>query len=69
MIDNQPWGLLGQYGDVHLIRAYHFTDPKPVREASDHRMREIRVNTSVKWRPHDTSTIIFQDVTPLGPRR
>ena len=69
MLGTDVWGLLGYYGVSHLIRAYSFSEPRPAKDPSDHRLREIRVDTSVKWKPRDSSTIIFQDVPPLGPRR
>ncbi len=68
MIGKDEWGLLGYYGPVHFIRAYGFSTPKPAKDPSDHRLREIRVDTSVKWRPLDFSTISFHDVPALGPR-
>lgn len=69
MIGKEVWGILGYYGSVHLIRAYGFSTPKPAKDPSDHRLREIRVERSVKWQPREVGTINFQDIPSLGPRR
>lgn len=66
-IGQEDWFLLGHYGKKHALRFLSSTKPKDARDPSDHRLREITLEGSVKWRPKDPAKINIEDIPPLGP--
>lgn len=68
-LGQEQWFLLSHFGDRHLIRCVSVKSTRDVKDPSDHRLREILVETSVKWRPRDPAKIVIRDLPPLGPKR
>ncbi len=67
-IGQDQWFLLGHYGDRHYLRFIGWQKPKDAKDPSDHRLREMIVWGSVKWRPREAAKLIIKDLPPLGPR-
>lgn len=61
------WYLLSpRFGSKHVFRYISSGKEKNVPEPSGHRVREMTVEGSVKWRPKDSSKLIITDIPPLG---
>jgi len=65
-IGQELWYLLSYHGNKHRIRFIGGWKPRNVKDPSDHGVREVILEGSVKWRPRDPK-ITIQNVTPLGP--
>lgn len=68
-IGQQQWFLLSYYGSKQIIRFIGVWKPRDVKDPSNHGVREVTLEGSVKWRPKDPAKIRIEDVPPLGPRR
>jgi hypothetical protein len=68
-LGNEQWFSLSYFGVKHVIRFLHGSMPRDVPDPSGHRLREMVIDTQVKWRPRDTSRVVITDVSPLGARK
>jgi hypothetical protein len=68
-LGSEQWFLLSYYGSRHVIRFITASKVQPAKDPSDHRLRQIVVEGTVKWRPRDPSTIVIRDLPPLGARK
>ena len=66
---NEPWFLLSHFGTKHVIRCISSSQPKMVKDPSDHRSQEIVLEGNVKWKPRDTTKLDISLVPPLGPAK
>lgn len=68
-LERETWFLLCQYGDRHVLRYISRGDEKRKPDPSGHRLNEVVLKGSVKWRPYDTSQIDLTTIPALGPTR
>ena len=64
-VGNENWFSLGSFGKKHLIRAIDCSKPRDISEPSGHRLREIAVVGSVKWKPKEPVTLDITEVKPF----
>ncbi len=68
-IGKETWFDLSRYGDKHVFRFYTESSKNRVSEPSGHKIFEMVVKGSVKWKPRDPSTLNLQNIEPLGARK
>ena len=66
-IDGDDWFLLSHFGKKHTVRFLSGKQGRDVPDPSGHRLRQMTLEGTVKWRPKEIAKINIKEVPALGP--
>jgi len=64
LFGSEHWFLLGHFSKKHLIRAITVGKPQRGKDPSDHKLWQINIEGSVKWKPQEDVKLDITDVEP-----